>query len=227
MNNSDFSKAVISISKQQLATLPAAQFDGQIFVVETEEQLSDAISCLRKSDIIGFDTETRPSFRKGMQNHVSLVQLSTREVCFLFRINLTGLAKSLIDILENPEILKIGLSTHDDFHNLNKITSLAPQGFVDLQTYVKQFKIADNSLSRIYGIIFGKRISKGQRLTNWEAETLTPSQQGYAALDAMACIKIYDYLSAGRFNPKSSPYLIYPEDHQQSSEQMSSEQLPS
>lgn len=212
MSTPDFSKAIISISKQQLAKLPAAHFEGEIFVVETEEQLAGAISKLRENDVIGFDTETRPSFKKGMHNSVSLIQLSTREVCFLFRINRTGFDQSIIDLLEDPDILKIGLSTHDDFHNLNKLTPLNPQGFVDLQTYVKQFKISDNSLSRIFGIVFGHRISKSQRLTNWEAETLTPSQQSYAALDAMACIRIYDYLSAGRFDPAASPYLVYPEE---------------
>lgn len=212
MDKIDFSNAVISISKQQLSSLPAAHFDGEICVVETEEQIKDAVSRLRNSDIIGFDTETRPTFKKGMSNSVALIQLSTKEVCFLFRINLTGLTRPIIDLLEDPDILKIGLSTHDDFHNLNKIHVIKPEMFVDLQSYVKQFKIADKSLSRIYGIVFGQRISKGQRLTNWEAETLSQSQQSYAALDAMACIKIYEYLAAGKFNPNDSPYLVYPEE---------------
>lgn len=212
MDKIDFPRAVISISKQQLASLPAAHFDGEIRIVETEDQIKDAISRLRCSDIIGFDTETRPSFKKGMSNSVALIQLSTREECFLFRINLTGLTRPIIEILEDPNILKIGLSTHDDFHNLNKIEVIRPQGFIDLQSYVKQFKIVDNSLSRIFGIVFGQRISKAQRLTNWEAQTLSPSQQSYAALDAIACIKIYEYLASGKFNPKDSPYIVCPEE---------------
>lgn len=213
--NSQPSIETISITKQQLSKLPPAHFDGKICVVQTEEEVNDAIARLRESDIIGFDTETRPSFKKGCSNSVSLIQLSTRNTCFLFRINKTGLTQPIIDLIEDPSILKIGLSTRDDFHNLNKLAHLEPKGFVDLQTYVKQFNIADNSLSRIFGIVFGQRISKGQRLTNWEADELTPSQQSYAALDALACIKLYDYLSSGKFNPEESPYLVSPFESEQ------------
>ncbi len=205
----------ISISKEQLSKLPSAHFDGNICVIQSEDQIEGAISKLRENNIIGFDTETRPSFKKGYSNSVSLIQLSTRDTCYLFRINKTGLTQPIIDLIEDPSILKIGLSTHDDFHNLNRIADIHPEGFIDLQSYVKQFKIVDNSLSRIYGIVFGQRISKGQRLTNWEADELTPSQQSYAALDAIACIKLYDYLSSGNFNPETSPYLVtafQPED---------------
>lgn len=206
------SPAVITISKQQLSDLPAAQFCGKLCIVEDEEGIREAIEKLRESDVIGFDTETKPSFRKGQSNTVSLIQLSTRETCYLFRINQLGLAQPIVELLENPTVKKIGLSIHDDFHNLNKITEIHPEGFVELQNYVKDFKIADNSLAKIYAIIFGKRISKGQRLTNWEAEQLTISQQTYAALDAMACIEIYDYISSGKFNPEESPYLTIPGD---------------
>lgn len=206
------SQAVITITKQQLSALPAAQFSGELRIVEDEEGIKEAIDKLRESDVIGFDTETRPSFRKGQSNTVSLIQLSTRETCYLFRINHLGLAKPIVELLEDPSIRKIGLSVHDDFHNLNKITEIHPEGFIELQNYVKNFKIADNSLTKIYAVIFGKRISKGQRLTNWEAEQLTSSQQAYAALDAMACIEIYDYISSGKFNPEESPYLTIPDE---------------
>lgn len=146
-----------------------------------------------------------------MTNQVSLIQLSTMSTCYLFRINHVGLSQQIIDLLEDRSVLKIGLSVHDDFHNLNKITAINPDGFIELQNYVKEYMIADNSLSRIYALIFGKRISKGQRLTNWEAEHLTPSQQMYAAMDALACIQIYDCLSNGRFDPMESGYLTFPE----------------
>lgn len=210
MSNKDFSKAIISISKQQLSSLPAAHFEGTIRVIDSEDQVTDALSDLRSNNIIGFDTETRPSFKKGCSNTVALIQLSTRETCYLFRINRIGLNRSIIDLLEDESVIKIGLSTHDDFHNLNKISEVTPRNFIDLQAYVKQFKIVDNSLSRIFGIIFGERISKSQRLTNWEADSLTSSQQSYAALDAMACVKVYDYLAAGKFSPEKSPYIVYP-----------------
>ena len=210
---------IISISKEQLSQLPAEQFQGEIRLVENETDIANAISTLRQETVIGFDTETRPSFKKGMTNSVSLIQLSTHSVCYLFRINHVGLAQPIIDLLEDPGVTKVGLSIHDDFHNLNKIAKIEPQGFVELQNFVKQQLIADNSLTRIYAIIFGKRISKGQRLTNWEAEHLTPSQQTYAALDALACIRIYDFISQGHFAPMQSPYLSYPVEEKTDPEQ--------
>lgn len=205
----------VSISKEELAGLPVAEYVGEVVLVDSEEEAEAAIAELSKADLIGFDTETRPSFKKGMTNTVSLMQLATRSRCFLFRLNHIGLLQGLKDLLGNPEIPKIGLSIHDDFHNLRKLDDrIDPQGFVDLQHYVKQFYITDNSLARIYGILFGKRISKGQRLTNWEASSLTPHQQLYAALDARACIEIFDFLSAGLFDPQKSSYcrLIVEED---------------
>lgn len=219
MDSLNSPQAIITISKEQLSLLPAAQFHGEIRLVEDEKGIEEAVSILRKEKVVGFDTETRPSFRKGQINSVALIQISTHSVCFLFRINHTGLTQNIVDFLEDPEIEKIGLSIHDDFHNLNKITEINPQGFIELQNYVKSVRIADNSLSRIYGIIFGERISKGQRLTNWEAEHLTPSQQMYAALDAMACLQIYDFVNDGKFNPDDSPYLTYPEPEQDSNNQ--------
>lgn len=197
----------ITISKQELADLPAATFQGRIHLIDSLQDVEQAIATLREDKIIGFDTETKPNFKRGHSNNVSLIQLSTRQDCFLFRLNRIGLPFSLKKLLEDKEVTKIGLSIHDDFHNLNKFCNLSPAGFIDLQDYVKEFNFSVLSLSRIFAILFNERISKGQRLSNWEAETLTPHQQAYAALDAFACIKIYDYLSEGKFDPHTSPYL--------------------
>lgn len=197
----------ITISKEELGSLPTAQFDGEVILVDEPEQVDGAIADLRESDIIGFDTETRPSFKKGLSNRVSLMQLANRRRCYLFRLNKIGMPDSLRNLLEDPGLLKVGLSIHDDFHNLRRICELNPEGFVDLQPYVKQYRIADNSLSKIYAIVFGQRISKGQRLTNWEADVLTSTQCRYAALDAIACISIYDEVTSGAFHPLQSPYL--------------------
>lgn len=198
----------ISIDKHELADLPCAGFRGSAVVIERDAQVKEAIDELEASRIIGFDTETKPSFRKGVTHFVSLLQLATPNRCFLFRLNKIGLDDRLVRLLENPDLLKVGLSIHDDFHNLSKIRPINPDGFVDLQHYVKEFHIADNSLARIHAILFGERISKGQRLTNWEAATLTTTQINYASLDAVACIRIYDYLKSGKFNPLESKYLI-------------------
>ena len=197
----------VSISKEELASLPLALYDGDVRIIDDEKLVDDALRMLRSSSIIGFDTETRPSFRKGMTNRVALVQLAIPGVCFLFRVNQIGFHPGLKEILENEELLKIGVSVHDDFNNLRKIDeNFAPGGFVDLQTFVKDYQISDNSLQKIYGIVFGERISKSQRLSNWEAEEYSQSQQNYAALDALACINIYNYLVSGKFVPSESPY---------------------
>ena len=192
-------------------------------LVDQPSNLASAIADLNSVPIIGFDTETRPSFRRGQTHNVALIQLATQNCCYLFRTNEIGFPKDLMDILENPNILKVGLSIHDDFHNLRRITEVEPHGFIDLQNYVKEFKIADNSLSRVFGILFGERISKGQRLTNWESSELTESQQKYAALDAYACIKIYNYLKEGKFDPYSSKYLTFPPEPVENDDKVNTE----
>lgn len=212
MTEKDYQKAIVTISKDTLANLPSQSYEGKIHIIDKPEKVVSAVRELRAADIIGFDTETRPSFRKGQNYNVALIQLATPECCFLFRTNIIGYPVELIELLEDPQVTKIGLSLHDDFHNIRKLVDINPQGFIDLQCYVKQFKIADNSLSRLYGILFDKRISKGQRLSNWESPTLTSAQQDYAALDALACIHIFQFLEKGLFNPKESKYLTIPSE---------------
>lgn len=198
---------IVSITKAELAELPMAHYTAGATVIDSDNGLAEAVAHLEAARIVGFDTETKPTFRKGQSHSVSLLQLASPDRCFLFRLNLIGLPVILKRLLENPDILKVGVSLRDDFHSLAKICELAPEGFVDLQQYVKMYNIADNSLSRIYAILFGKRISKGQRLSNWEADTLSQAQVNYAAFDAVSCIRIYDYISQGKFNPAKSRYL--------------------
>lgn len=195
-----------SILKTELAELPIENFKGKVTVVDSPEKAVAAVGVLAQSRIIGFDTETKPSFRRGERHTVALLQLSTDSESFLFRLNVIGMPAEVSAILEDESIMKVGLSIHDDFLNLHKCFRFTPRGFIDLQTYVKEFNIADNSLSRIYGIIFSKRISKGQRLSNWEAPVLSVHQQEYAALDALACLVIYKHLRDKGFDYTQSPY---------------------
>lgn len=185
---------VKSISKAELAELPKEAFEGRIIVIQTLIEAEKACAYLRKFSALGFDTETRPAFRKGAMNKIALIQLATDDTCFLFRINLIGLPNCLSDILIEPSIKKIGLSLKDDFSAIFKIKALALQNFVDLQNLVKEYGIEDIGLQRIYGILFDKKISKGQRLSNWEIDILSDAQKAYAALDAWACLKIYNEL---------------------------------
>lgn len=194
-----------------MATMPPVAYPAAITVVDTAAAARTALRTLSKEKMVGFDTETRPSFRKGQKHKVALMQISTADRCFLFRLNKIGISDGLKAFLENPDVLKIGLSLHDDFSVLRRSGDLEPQGFVDLQELVKKFEINDISLQKIYAIIFGERISKSQRLTNWEADKLTGAQQAYAALDAWACLKIYNYLESGSYVPEESPYRHIPD----------------
>lgn len=197
----------LAISKETVAAMPTVRYEGGIQVVDTIDKARVALRELERARVVGFDTETRPSFRKGRLHKVALMQLATDDFCFLFRLNKLGVFELLKDFLCNPDIMKIGLSVHDDFNVLGRSGEIRPQGFVELQSYVKQFSIADTSLQKIYAIVFGERISKSQRLSNWEADTLSPEQQSYAAIDAWACLRLYRHLSAGNFDPADSPYI--------------------
>lgn len=190
---------VKTISKEEIATLPFATFSGRIIVVQSDKESKKATSYLEKFSTIGFDTETRPAFTKGVHRKIALMQLSTEDTCFLFRLNLIGIPEDLKNILVNPNIRKIGLSLKDDFSAIRKRIELEPQNFIELQSFVKKFGIEDNGLQRIYAIMFGEKISKGQRLSNWEGDILSEAQQKYAALDAWACLQIYNKLI--RLNP--------------------------
>ncbi len=183
------------ISKQQVAEMPKENFPGRIFVVYTEADARKAVKYLNTHSIVGIDTETRPSFRRGKMHNVALLQISTHDTCFLFRLNHLGLPDFLDEFLRN-NVLKVGLSLRDDFAMLRKRNQgdLREGNWVELQDYVPRFGIEEKSLQKIYALLFGKKISKAQRLSNWEAEVLTEAQQLYAATDAWACVEIYNYL---------------------------------
>lgn len=187
-----------------------------ITLVDSAAKAKMALRALNKCAYIGFDTETKPTFQRGGHMHkVALLQLSTDDHHFLFRLTVPGIFEIVRPLLENPDIIKVGLSVHDDYNALRRRGEISPAGFLDLQDYARTFHIADISLQKIYAIIFGARISKGQRLTNWEAATLTEQQQIYAAIDAWACLKLYRYMRAGNFHPTESPYCQMTADEPQ------------
>ncbi len=185
-----------TISNEDVAQLEPVRFDGRIVVVETVRDLLRACEVLSAQKIIGFDTETRPSFTSGMMNKVALLQLSTDDVCFLIRLNKVPLDKALIAILQNENIAKVGAAVQNDIAALNALRRFKARGFIDLQNEVGRFGIEDRSLRKLSGIIIGKKVSKAQRLSNWEAQTLTPQQQQYAATDAWVCIELLRRLQA-------------------------------
>lgn len=185
----------MKIDKEQIAELPVEKFSGKIVVIDTCIEAEKAVDFLQNQSILGFDTETKPSFKRGQIHKVALMQLATDDVCYLFRLNKIGYPDTLDDIICNPDIRKIGLSLRDDFAAIRKRSDNTPQNFIDLQSFVKQFDIEDSSLQKIYALLFGKKISKNQRLSNWEADYLTEAQQAYAAIDAWASLRIYTHLN--------------------------------
>ena len=185
----------LKISKEEIAELPIETFRGDIVVVDHIETIGEVCDYLSSQSALGFDTETKPAFKRGQENKVALMQLSTEDECFLFRLNRIGFPDELGALMSNREIRKIGLSLRDDFAAIRKRSIRKVENFIDLQDFVDQFGIEDNSLQKIYAILFGRKISKNQRVSNWESGVLTPAQQSYAAIDAWACLRIYNYLT--------------------------------
>lgn len=177
--------------KAGLRNLPVVLFPGKINVILSEAESEKAVSYLLTKDILGVDTETRPAFKKGQQHKVALLQVSTRDECFLFRLNLIGMCPSVIKLLSNTKVPMVGLSWHDDLCMLHRRAAFKPGRFIDIQDIIGKIGVDDRSLQKLYANIFHQKISKKQRLTNWEADVLTDSQKAYAATDAWACINLY------------------------------------
>lgn len=181
-----------TIDKKLISEMPKVTFPGRIIIIYSAEEARKAVAYLNRCEVVGVDTETRPSFKKGKINDVALLQISTCDTCFLFRLNRIGIPDFLEEFLLN-DVLKIGLSLRDDFNMLRRANKKDPRvgNWIELQEYVGRFGIEEKSLQKIYAILFGKKISKSQRLSNWEADVLTEAQQQYAATDAWATLEIY------------------------------------
>lgn len=186
-----------NITAEEISELELSWFRGEIVVVEDYDTFNRVISRFNGSKLLGFDTETKPVFRKGRRNEVSLIQLSTNDLACLFRINKIGLPDRLLKVLSDPAIIKAGVAIHDDLRFLKNVQKFNPEGFVDLQPFVKEFGIQSSGLKKLTAIILGFRISKRQQVTDWEADQLTEAQQVYAATDAWVCHQIYSKLING------------------------------
>jgi len=192
-----------NITVEELAEHELSWFKGEIVLVDNLKTFYEVFPKLLRTDLLGFDTETRPTFRKGRKNAVSLIQLSTEDLACLFRINRIGIPDELADLLSDPSVIKTGVAVHDDIKFLKSVRKFNPEGFVDLQTLVKDFGIQSSGLKKLTAIVLGFRISKRQQVTDWEAEQLTEAQQIYAATDAWVCYQIYKKLINGYIAPLS------------------------
>ena len=183
-----------TIDNDTVAALPAARFPGRIVIVDREEQVDAACEELLHHRVIGFDTETRPSFRAGVSYKVALLQLSTEDTCYLFRLSHIRLSNRILKILGSRQILKIGADVTGDIRSLHALRLFHADGFIDLQREASRWGIEEKSLRKLSAIVLGKRVSKAQRLSNWEAEILTEQQREYAATDAWVCVQILSAL---------------------------------
>jgi ribonuclease D len=192
-----------NITVEELAEYELSWFKGEIVLIDNLKTFYEAFPRLLGSDLLGFDTETRPTFKKGKKNAVSLIQLSTEDLACLIRINKIGIPDELADLLSDSSVIKAGVAVHDDIRFLKSVRKFSPDGFIDLQTFVKDFGIQSSGLKKLVAIILGFRISKRQQVTDWEAEQLTEAQQIYAATDAWVCHQIYKKLINGSNAPLS------------------------
>ena len=190
-------------SKDLIQWLPLAAFGGEVIVVDTPEKVEEADEYLSKQNAIGVDTESRPSFTRGVHYPTALLQIATEERCYLFRLTHVGMPQALADIFANPKITKVGLAFKDDIAGLRRRRDFKPANCIDLQTIVSKYGILDMGLQKIFAICFGRKISKAQQLTNWENSHITPDQARKASNDAWATLLIYKDIMQTKPLPKA------------------------
>ncbi len=187
---------ILSLTKEEAAAYPLASFEKMIVLIDRDDQVKAAVDELFGAKMLGFDTETKPSFSKGSKHTVSLLQLGTEEKVFLFRLKKLSTFKPLNQLLSDKSIVKTGVAIHDDVKSLQRKFSFLPGGFVEIQDIVKQFGIESFGLRSLPPLLLGFRISKSQQLSNWEAPVLTDAQMQYAATDAWVSLLIYKKLQS-------------------------------
>lgn len=185
-----------TITSEELNALPLKAFSGKVHVITDPERLAAVASEIENHKIVGFDTETRPSFKRGQSYKVALLQLALPDKVFLIRIHQTGLPQEIISVFENKNIVKAGVAIHDDIKALQKIMHFDPTAFIELSTMAKSSGLQVESVKKLAGLLLGFRISKSAQTSNWEASTLSEKQIEYAATDAWVCLEIYRHLKA-------------------------------
>lgn len=179
------------ISKEAINELPLAHWQGPVHVIATAEEAVAAAQRCRREHLLGFDTETRPAFRKGQKFMPSLLQLATSEAVFLFQVQASGMVRPLLDLLADASITKAGVAPSFDLHSLQELAPFTPAGFVDLSTMARQRGIKNHGLRGLAALACGIRISKSARTSNWANPVLSPQQIQYAATDAWISREIY------------------------------------
>ena len=184
------------LDKETINQFPLIRFHGSVKVAENAKAFQRYATKLRKQRVLGFDIECKPNFKRGPNNPPALLQLATSDQAFLFRLFPVMKLGPLVEILENPEIIKTGVAVKDDLQNLNKIEELKPAGFEDLAQLAQSLKIEQTGLRNLTAIFFKQRLSKSAQLSNWQKRPLTPSQINYAATDAWISRELYLIMKA-------------------------------
>jgi len=186
----------IEITKEALNELPLWKFEGDITVLNNDKDWDAVIPKLWRASVLGFDTEAKPAFKKGVYNPVSLIQLATEEEVFIIRNLLCGFPGDLVRIFEDPSIIKAGAAIRDDLKDLQKLRKFSPAGFEDISTIASENGVRQIGAKNLTAIFLGKRISKAQQTSNWERSELTQAQLDYAATDAYLGLKVYEEFQA-------------------------------
>lgn len=182
----------------EVTQLELCSFEGEVIVVDSPQTMLIAENILAGEKLLGFDTETRPAFQKGLHYDLALMQISTATTALLFRLQLQPLSKTVVAMLEDESVKKIGAAIRDDIKAIKRLSPFADRGFIDLQNIVHNWGIEEKSVRKLAAIVLGGKVSKAQRLSNWEAVRLTVPQQQYAATDAWVCREIFIELSKNR-----------------------------
>lgn len=184
-----------TISNEELNQLQLKAFHEKVQVITDPAALPAVAKEIQKHAVVGFDTETRPSFKRGQVFKVALIQLAIPGKVFLIRTHHAGVTPEIAAIFENPGIIKAGVAIHDDIKGLQKYAPFTPQSFVDLSIVARKAGYQVESVKKLTGLLLGFRISKSAQTSNWEAPTLTEKQIEYAATDAWVCLEIYRKLA--------------------------------
>jgi ribonuclease D len=186
----------LHITKAEINELPMGRYEGPVCLVRTSEEAEQAVQALEKETLLGFDTETRPAFRKGESYLPSLLQLAGKHEVYLFQLKQTGFTNGLCALLANPAITKAGVSIKDDLNDLRQLADFEPAGFVELATYAKRARIKNLGLRGLAALRLGFRISKKAQTSNWARQDLSEAQLTYAATDAWLGRELYLNLNA-------------------------------
>ncbi len=181
----------IKITKEEVNALPLEAYEGPVCLVSNSQQLKEVLPKLRKERVLGFDTESRPSFRKGQNFPVSLVQLGGAEMVWLFQVAKLDDIRPLWKILANPRILKCGVAIQDDIKKLRELQEFQPAGFVEIADLTQQAGILNTGLRSLAGLLLNIRISKRAQVSNWARSKLTEAQIQYACTDAWVSRRLY------------------------------------